>query len=98
MTTKEETLRRIAVMQAWCEGEKIEALNHRSSEEWAVATACPVWNWYAFDYRIAPKPKRRVKFLAYTDDRGVLFHSSAPAVAAGCKRVQSLDLEAEVDD
>lgn len=47
------TAEKIEVMQAYERGEKIESST--PSGIW-VPVGSPCWNWYAFDYRIAPKP------------------------------------------
>ena len=96
MTTKEETLRRIAIMQAWCDGGEIESDNggllFRPVDD-------PLWDWDVSNYRIAPKPKRKVKFLAYMDkDDGRLIWDSQELDTCYYTRLPSLDLEAEVDD
>ena len=99
MTTKEETLRRIAVMQAWCDGEKIEysclgEFNWRDQPD-------PQWSWLAYDYRIAPKPKRKAVFHAYSDNGALLWVQEGQAtkfILTQTVRIPSLDLEAEVDD
>lgn len=57
MTTKEK----IAVMQAYLDGKKIQ-LAIKNKEDWEdYDTGEPVWDWTCFDYRIKPeeeKPKR----------------------------------------
>ncbi len=100
MTTKEETLRRIAIMQAWCDGEKIEIRSRTSNRPWEVMVISPDWTWDVSDYRIAPKPKRKVKLFAWLDEDGILFHvdSESDWPEGTWIRIPSLDLEAEVDD
>lgn len=54
---------KIAVMQAWIEGKKIECNRTRAGHlaDWQP-TPEPVWDWALYDYRIAPeslKPKYR---------------------------------------
>lgn len=57
MDAREETKRRIAVMQAWVEGKKVEYRNrvHKTSV-WRNEVD-PAWDWDTYDYRIAPEPK-----------------------------------------
>lgn len=50
------TAEKIAVMQAYERGEKIEAKSNGVSTRWSV-NYDPRWNWSSFDYRIAaPEP------------------------------------------
>lgn len=51
MTT---TAEKIAVMQAFERGEKVE-FKYPSGTVW-FASDSPVWNWDACQYRVAPKP------------------------------------------
>lgn len=57
MTTKEK----IAVMQAYVDGKKIQ-FARKNKEDWEdYSTGEPLWAWSMFDYRIKPeeeKPKR----------------------------------------
>lgn len=51
------TAEKIAVMQAYERGEKIEIKMGRREESWESWTAGePNWNWPYNDYRVAPKP------------------------------------------
>lgn len=52
-TTKEK----IAVMQAFVEGKKIQYTTPECND-WGFIDA-PEWNWLAYDYRIAHEPKLR---------------------------------------
>lgn len=58
--SKEETLRRAAIMQAVEWNDKGEATNlerkDRFEISWRSVTA-PYWNWVRFDYRIIEEPK-----------------------------------------
>jgi len=45
---------KIAVMQAYIEGKKIEG---RPKDAEAFGNAIPLWNWAEFDYRVKPEPK-----------------------------------------
>jgi hypothetical protein len=66
--TKEQTLEAIKVMQAWCDGRKIQVRGKRDSgaigwrqisTEWAymsIHTDYVLWDWDANEYRIAPEP------------------------------------------
>jgi hypothetical protein len=67
MTTLAETKRRIAVMQAWVDGKKIQ-YSAGGSFDWQACTN-PVWGWGKFDYRIAPEKQAVVvvKFKRYKD-------------------------------
>lgn len=49
MTTLAE---KIAVMQAYERGEKIEFRQHRGKDDWKRVTS-PVWDWSVCDYRVA---------------------------------------------
>lgn len=51
MTTLAE---KIAVMQAFERGERVET-RHKAGGTW-VECERPLWDWFRFDYRIAPKP------------------------------------------
>jgi hypothetical protein len=53
---KEQTLEAIKVMQAWADGEKIEALwRHCLTEGWRSDPE-PSWNFQVYEYRIKPEP------------------------------------------
>lgn len=51
---------KIAVMQAYAEGKKIEicSINTDPIKKWFVCYA-PTWNWDSFDYRVKPELKPR---------------------------------------
>jgi hypothetical protein len=48
------TAGKIAVMQAFEDGKKIQA-KRKASGVWVQADA-PTWDWYGVEYRIAPEP------------------------------------------
>lgn len=48
------TAEKIAVMQAFERGEKIESANI-GIKHFEPIVGNPLWNWYAMDYRVAPK-------------------------------------------
>jgi len=50
------TQEKIAVMQAYVDGKKIEWL---SNGEWA-GIEVPAWNWISYDYRVKQDPPREV--------------------------------------
>lgn len=54
VNAKEQTRERIAVMQAWAEGEEIECCDR--NDEWKPCLS-PAWNWVDFEYRVKPKPR-----------------------------------------
>lgn len=54
MKTIEE---KIAVMQAFKEGKKIECKRVDRDDSWDEGI--PSWNWYDFDYRVKVEPKYR---------------------------------------
>ena len=66
MTTLVE---KIAVMQAFEYGEKIQTKYNESSRNswnpWA-GTSHPIWAWNTFDYRVAPKPPREFWVNVYS--------------------------------
>lgn len=55
MKTTEE---KIAVMQAYVDGKKIQRTKLTIYQDWEDHPA-PKWNWYYYDYRIKPEPKCR---------------------------------------
>ncbi len=67
MITLAETKRRIAVMQAWVDGKKIQYLAG-GSPNWQESPN-PVWVWDKCDYRVVPEKKFVVvvKFKRYKD-------------------------------
>lgn len=63
--TKEETKKRIEVMEAYASGQQVES-RERHDGKWSLAPS-PWWNWELHDYRI--KPARRVVPLGPEDIR-----------------------------
>ena len=57
MADKQETERRIEVMQAFVDDENIEAKNRNGSSGWYSVEGDPSWNWSACDFRVRPKPR-----------------------------------------
>lgn len=51
------TQEKIAIMQAFIEGKKIETCLV-GTDDW-VPTSYPIWDWLAYDYRIKHMPKLR---------------------------------------
>ena len=49
----------IAVLQAFKEGKTIQS-RHRSyeSSDWIDVAGSNMWDWYTFDYRVKPEPRR----------------------------------------
>lgn len=100
MTTLAE---KIAVMQAFERGEKIETLI--TNGEW-IEVSFPMWDWQDCDYRIAPKPKKTIElyqWLCY-DSQGFLpgywassHHSVKPNEFALC-RLDETRMVVEVED
>ena len=52
------TAEMIAVMQAFDRGKKIHVKHNLLCNDWLRCDG-PSWNWQSFDYRIAPKKKKR---------------------------------------
>ncbi len=50
--------RRIAVMQAYRDGKKIEYNDAEESGRWLSRYGQPDWNWHDRTYRIAPEPRK----------------------------------------
>jgi hypothetical protein len=61
-----DTLRKIAVMQAYVDGKEIEMTSH--GDLW-VRCDFPTWNWSDKDYRVKPEPRA---FWVNIYDSGVL--------------------------
>ena len=89
---------KIAVMQAFERGEKIEC---DVGEGWKNCPA-PIWDWYETDYRIAEKPKKKVKLLAMVNGN----ITKRDGISALCYsneeheyyiRLPQFDVEVEVD-
>lgn len=59
MKTTEEM---IAVMQAYADGKKIEA-TAKSEAGWSISLD-PSWNWYLYDYRVAPDEPMSIDWSA----------------------------------
>jgi hypothetical protein len=64
------TKEKIAVMQAFLDGKKIQWTGGGS--EWSDFDGEPIWNWLQYDYRIKPEPR---EFLIAVSDDGTVFHS-----------------------
>lgn len=62
---KESTAEKIAVMQAFLDGEKIERKNLIRRPHCWFRTSIPAWNWAEFDYRVEPKPQEL--YLVFND-------------------------------
>ena len=66
MTT---TAEKIAIMQAYVEGKKLDYkhIYHKSWEPFTnLIETEPVWNWYQYEYRISPnQPKPKTLFKCY---------------------------------
>lgn len=56
-TIQEETAQKIAVMQAFLDGEAIEVRSTLSVNDKWYRVAVPVWNFSQFEYRIKAKPR-----------------------------------------
>ena len=56
--TREETKKRIEVMQAYINGEKIEYRNIATKSGWR-SVGIPCWDWFNYEYRVKPEPKVR---------------------------------------
>lgn len=72
-----ETLRKIAVMQAWVDGKEVECAFKGDSY---YVPVYPAWNWDTYDYRVkevipiclAETSKKKVKICTYIDKYGFL--------------------------
>ncbi len=62
--------RRIAVMQAYRDGRKIQARLLSYGMDWVDLNEAPAWGWQASDYRIAPEPRKEREFwiVQYQDN------------------------------
>ena len=60
----------IEVLQAYKDGKRVEA--RQGNGTWHSLTGAPFWNFRDNEYRIAPKPKKRVKLVAFIDSHGEL--------------------------
>jgi hypothetical protein len=75
-TTKEK----IAVMQAFEDGEKIEIRERECEDDEWMETPEPCWNWFAYDYRVKQEPLEcwvvklgtDIVHVATTKDRGMM--------------------------
>ena len=57
MADKQETERRIEVMQAFVDDENIEVRRKTEMAVWYSVGGDPSWNWSACDFRVKPKPR-----------------------------------------
>ena len=93
-TTKEM----IEVMQAFERGETIEVIwRDNATDSWDVATT-PNWDWSAFDYRVAPKPKKQIKMLCYLTASELVWVLPDTIPSNTWTRVPSEDKIIEVDE
>jgi len=90
---------KIAVMQAFKEGKKIENRHRALSDTWTGCCA-PSWNWHSYDYRIKREPEvlyRRVHkdgepgVLWYTQEQKDRFERSQPAANKWTKFVEVVE-------
>jgi hypothetical protein len=75
------TAEKIAVMQAFEDGEAIERLD---CGKWSPFNYEPSWNWYKYSYRIKPQPK-----IIYVNEysgilNAFLSYSSAVSCSDSC--------------
>lgn len=55
---KQELARRIAVMQAFLDGKKIETTDTNANVKWRPCPN-PLWSWHCDNYRIAPSTEQK---------------------------------------
>jgi len=77
------TPEKIAVMQAFLDGETIQCRKHGSKKNWGVVrNPDPSWNWKDTDYRIKPEP--REFWLNIYDNTAVSFSTEEAAEKHVC--------------
>lgn len=92
----------IEVMQAFERGEKIQSRDVGVFDAWHQADR-PRWQWHTCDYRIAPKPKKKVKLLAMVSESALSGECLSPMIFATRNadrhiRLPQFDVEVEMDD
>jgi hypothetical protein len=93
MTTLAE---KIAIMQAYERGEKIEFYTDEGWKLWAGVYE-PSWNWPNYEYRIAPLEPKKIKLFAWLVDHQLKwFEYDCNAPHELWKRVPSEDKEITV--
>lgn len=83
----------IEVLQAYKDGKKIEFFSDRGT--WEPLTS-PSWDFSAYEYRIAPEPKKKVKYWCFTDDESLFWIAEDKPTPCHWIRVPSEDKEIEV--
>ena len=71
---------KIAVMQAFADGKRVEYRDKDTPGDWRIA-AFPCWDWEDFDYRIKSEP-RRIWVNFYTEDFEAYLSAKAATDAA----------------
>ena len=87
----------IEVMQAAARGERIEWKHPGDGENWHESD-CQYWNWSDYDYRVAPKPKKQIKMLAWFDRVNLFWAKEAALALPSWTRVPSEDKIIEVEE
>lgn len=67
-----DTKEKIAIMQAYMEGESIEYRDSVNNGPWALNTGIPLWDWVHKEYRIKRKPVERWAI----EDKNGSFHTT----------------------
>lgn len=94
------TAEKIAVMQAYERGEKVE-FHHKTQppDMWSTITISePAWDWSDFSYRIAKSEPKVVKLLAWLAETQLIWLVAGTPTASGWKRVPSEDKTIEVEE
>ena len=65
----------VEVMQAFDNGARVQYASH-DVDEWLLVES-PTWNWFYYDYRVAPKEENKVKmYRALFRYSGVKYYAS----------------------
>lgn len=84
----------IEVLQAYNDGKKIEA--RQGNGPWLPLTSAPFWNFREYEYRIAPEPKKKVKYWCFTDGDILIWSVKDSPTPVHWIRVPSEDKEIEI--
>jgi len=94
MNTKEM----IEVLQAFERGEKVETKLIGGNTFWVDKDTHASFNFMDFEYRIAPKPKKQVKLLAWFDGENFFYLKEGVKPKFESQRVKTHDQIIEVED
>ncbi len=79
--------------KAKLEGKRVEYHEGTGWYDWAG-----VRYFEEYTYRIAPEPKKKVKYLAFTNDHALFWRKEGSVIPDDWERVPSEDKEIEVDN